>query len=129
MDEIERFSLSRMPLAEGVDWLWRYMLAEKFLEEIWNEHRGRCWTNVLTFPVMVQLIHDALMSFNSGRESFQKHQADGTLETSLQAAYGKLARIPVAVSQAFLFQSTKRLRQMFPDSACCHKPSSLKEFR
>jgi len=107
MEEFDRTAVARMPLAEGVGWLSRYVLDDLFLEEIWDEHRGRCWTGMLSFPSMVQLIHDALLNYKSGRESFLKHQRDGRLETSLQAAYGKLSRIPVAVSEALLLRSTE----------------------
>lgn len=128
MDEGQRLAVTRMPLVEGVLWLFRHALGDDLLEEIWDEHRGRCYDDVLTFPVMVQLIQDALMRFPSGRESFLKHQADGLLETTLQAAYGKLSRIPVAVSQGLLRSCSQRLRKLFPEWSCSEKPGSLEGF-
>ncbi len=129
MEEFERRALEKMPLAEGVGWLWRFVLDEEFLDSIWGRFRGRCYTGVLKFSLIVQLIHDALLNFGSGRESFRKHQIDGTLEASLQATYGKLARLPVAVSQAMLSETTQKLRQLFPDQMSLQKPLSLNGLR
>ncbi len=129
MDEFDLKTVSRMPLAEGVVWLWRSVLDEALLERIWESHRGRCWTNELTFSSVVQLIHDALLNYDSGRECFQKHRADGTLSASLQAAYGKLRRIPVAVSQALVDEGTQNLLNLFPNGASRKKPASLQGFR
>ncbi|MDX1968076.1 MAG: transposase [Planctomycetaceae bacterium] len=129
MDAGQRAALARMPLAEGVGWLWRYVLDDDALQQVWDEHRGRCWNGILTFPLLVELVRDALLECRSGRESFLKHQEAGTLETSLQAAYGKLKRTPVAVSEALLRHCTQRLRDVFPEWACWQKPRSLQAFR
>ncbi len=128
MDDFDRGAVARMPLAESVGWLVRYVLDDAFLEELWDQHRGRCWTKVISLPLIVQLIHDALLNYESGRESFQKHRADGTLEASLQAVYTKLSRIPVTISQALLSKSTQRLCRLFPRWAAWKKPSSLRAF-
>lgn len=129
MDEIDRRAVARMPLAEGVIWLWRFVLDESLLERIWERCRGRCWTKELTFSSIVQLVHDALLNYDSGRECFQKHRVDGTLSTSLQAAYGKLSRIPVAVSQALVDEGSRNLLTLFPDGVSRKKPASLRGFR
>ena len=128
MDEFDRKAVSRMPLAEGVVWLWRSVLDEALLERIWESHRGRCWTNELTFSSIVQLVHDALLNYDSGRECFQKHRADGTLSASLQAAYGKLSRIPVPVSQALVEEGTQNLQKLFPNCMSRKKPRLCRDF-
>ena len=129
MDAGAKWAVGRMPLAEGVQWVLRYALGDELLQGIWDEHRGRCYDKTISFPLLVWLTRDALMEFNSGHESFIKHQADSTLETSVQAAYGKLGRTPVAVSQGLLLQATRRLRELFPEWACWQTPASLRAFR
>ena len=37
------------------------MLDEPFLDWLFDEHRGRCYERLLTFPTMVYLIRDALV--------------------------------------------------------------------
>ena len=128
MEDLERAMLARVPLAEGVLWLWRHVLDEAALQEVWDENRGRCYDRVITFPMLVMLVHDALLRYASARESFLKHAEAETFAASLQAAYGKLSRVPVPVSQAFLLQSYRRLRELFPGWACWQKPESLRRF-
>ena len=65
--------LTRLPLAEAVLWLWRWVADEAVLQELFNRERGRCYEQVLRFPVLVQLIADALLGHRgSGRKSFQR---------------------------------------------------------
>ena len=129
MDAGPKWAVGRMPLAEGVQWVLRYALDDERLQGIWDEHRGRSYDKTISFALLVWLTRDALMEFNSGHESFVKHPADSTRETSVQAAYGKLGRTPVAVSQGLLLQATRRLRELFPDWACWQTPASLRAFR
>ena len=64
---------------------------------------------------MVALIGDALLEHQgSGRQSFQRGREHGELTVSLQAAYQKLARLPLAVSEAFVADSTQRLLPLLP---------------
>lgn len=92
MDDTERAMLERVPLAEGVLWLWRHVLDESFLQGVWGDHRGRCYDHMISFPMLVTLVHEALLHYGSGRASFVKHAEAGTLGASLQAVYGKLGR-------------------------------------
>lgn len=128
MDDTERAMLERVPLAEGVLWLWRHVLDESFLQDVWDDHRGRCYDHMISFPMLVTLVHEALLHYGSGRASFVKHAEAGTLGASLQAVYGKLGRTPVAVSEAFLRRCHRRLRELFPGWACWQKPDSLQRF-
>ena len=55
----------------------------------------------------------------------------GELETSFRAAYGKLGRIPIPVSTAFLAGCTARLREVYPERAAGPDPAaeSLDDYR
>ncbi len=121
--------LTRLPLAEAILWVWRWSADEVFLQELFSRERGRCYEQVLRFPVLVQLIADALLEHEgSGRKSFQRGQEQGQLATSLQAAYEKLGRLPLGLSEAFVAEGTARLRQFYPAGAQLAVPPSLQEF-
>jgi|GEM_PF-3084834 len=75
---------------------------------------------------MVQLIADALLEHQgSGRQALIRGAECGELEVSPQAAYGKLRRIPIGLSNAFLAHTTDRLQQVFPPAAQVQLPGSL----
>ena len=127
--EFGRAVLTRLPLAEAVLWVWRWMADEAFLQELFSRERGRCYEQVIRFPVLVQLMADALLEHEgSGRKSFQRGQEQGQLATSLQAAYEKLGRIPLGLSEAFVAAGTARLRQLYPAGAELAVPPSVHEF-
>lgn len=130
MDCPSKEVLARMPLAEGVFWLWRWVTCEERLSAIWDQNRGQCYEKLISFPVMVHLVADALMHCGgSGRHAFEQGIADNVLESSIQAAYKKLGRLPIKVSQAFLMECTKALRNLFPESELRPLPESLSKFR
>ena len=72
----------RLLLAESLMTLWAYVFSYQRLQAIWEEHRGRCYESVISFPVMVRLVADALLNYNSGRESFRKGIEKGVLVAS-----------------------------------------------
>ncbi len=129
MEAIGKEVLARMPLAQAVLWLWRQVTSEDRLQGIWERSRGRNYEQVITFPTMVALISDALLQSGSGRRSFEKGVEAGTLPASFQAAYGKLGRMPIAVSQTLLQELTASLQQMFPEWAMWAIPESLQSFQ
>ena len=103
MDRPTSAMLKRMPLAEGVMLLWRWVASPTRLQGIWDRFRGSCYQKLLKFALMVRLIADALLQHGgSGRRSFEKYAETEELPCSVQAVYKKLARLPVAVSEAFL---------------------------
>src|SRR5436305_1641410 len=107
--------LRRLPLAEAVLLLWQDHCGSQTLDALFEAHRGACYTRELSFATLVALIGDALLQHNgSGRQSFQRGRDKGTLSVSDQAAYQKLGRLPLAVSEAFLSASTQRLLDVFP---------------
>ena len=130
MDRPSKEVLARMPLAESVLLLWRWVTSEERMHSLWSDHRGRCYQRVISFALIVHLIADALLRYNgSGRRAFEKGIENGELETTIGAAFKKLGRLPVALSQAFLSHCTAALRQAFPEWAEWKLPKSLRRFR
>jgi hypothetical protein len=130
MDRPSKEMLARMPLAEAVLLLWRWVTSEQRMQSVWNDHRGRCYQKIISFALMVHLMADALLKYNgSGRRAFEKGIENGELETNVGSAFKKLGRLPVPLSQAFLSHSTAALRQAFPAWAEWKLPSSLRRFR
>src|SRR4051794_35897929 len=102
MDGVDPKVLARMPLAEAVLVVWRFVADESRLEGIFERHRGRCYEQSISFATMVQLVADALLEHEgSGNQSFSRAKEAGALEATTRAAYGKLGRMPLALSTAF----------------------------
>jgi hypothetical protein len=118
---------ARMPLAEAVVQVFQFVGSQTRLQAIFEEHRGRCYDKQIRFPDLVTLIGDALLEHGgSGNQSFSRAREAGELNASKVAAYGKLGRLPVAVSQAFLTELSDDLRQLFPTQAHRQPPVSLR---
>lgn len=129
MDDLDRERLARMPLAEAVLLVWRWLADELWLADFFQRHRGRAYQRVLSFGVFTHLIADALLQYEgSGRQSFERALEQKTLDVSIQAAYGKLRRIPISLSMAFLAEGADRLRALLPTPVGKSLPDSLNEF-
>jgi hypothetical protein len=75
--------LGRLPLAEAVLTLWRWVADPLFLLSLFARHRGAGYEKVISFGVLVQLIADALLEHRgSGRKSFQRGRAQGRVPPS-----------------------------------------------
>jgi len=130
MDAIDTKAWQRVPLAEAVLTLWRFVVDQDRLEDLFERLRHRCYTRILEFHTLVQLMHDALLVYRgSGRQAFERAKKDGQLPVSIQAAFGKLGRVPVELSQGFLAECMDRLRQVFPKTTLRTLPPSLRGFR
>ncbi len=129
---MERFDLQvlhRLPLAEAAYRLLAFGLDPAFLQPIYDCHRGSSYTKAISFATLTHLVSDALFAGKSGLSFFQKGQADGTLPASIEALYGKLRRVPAAVSIALLEQTSQRLQAVFPaGSAEYSLPPALAAF-
>jgi hypothetical protein len=120
-------TLARLPLAESVLLLWQQVADAAFLQGLFERHRGRCYDKVLSFPNLVQLIADALLHYDgSARASFEHALEDDALAVTIPAAYGKLRRLPIALSTAFLTEGTARLRELVPVRPAAVIPPSLR---
>ncbi len=123
MEAPAREIFARLPLAEAVLTLWRWVADANALDQIFDTYRGRCYEKILSFSLIVSLVRDALLEYGgSGRKSFEEAQDRGQLETSFRAAYGKLGRIPIPVSQAFLAECTARLQAVYPEQPQAQTP-------
>ena len=102
--------------ADGLrDRLRRQQLAWLLAEA--QQHRGRAYHKKILFPLMAQLVRDALLEPDgSGHKSFCQAQQDGILPAVLSCTYDKLAHLPPALSEAFPAEGGDRLRQVFPDT-------------
>jgi hypothetical protein len=130
MDGFARECLARVPLAEAVLWVWRWIADEGYLREVFDRHRGRSYDKILSFPTMVRLVADAIVHHGgSGRRSFERAAQCGELDASIQATFKKLGRLPVPLSMGFLAECTQRLEEIFPDVTAVQMPPSLHDFR
>lgn len=112
----DRTVLTRLPLAEAVLTLMRWMLDHTLLNSTYDDHRGRCHTRVLTFPAFVQLLFDCLTHpWVSARAALVKARDEKRLPVSLKAFYNKLKNTPVAVSLGLFRQAAARLHAVTPD--------------
>jgi hypothetical protein len=115
MDDFQRELLARLPLGESVLRLFAYVLAPPFLQELFEKHRGRCYERELTFDALVYLIRDALLVHGgSAQQSFEHAQESGQLPVAICNAYGKLGRLPLELSMAFLSEGSDRLGRVMP---------------
>ncbi len=129
MDGFAEELLARLPLADAVLSLFSWVTEESFLQEVFDEHRGRTYESVLTFPTMVNLVGDALLEHDgSGRRAMLQAEVRGELEASRQAAYGKLRRMPISLSNAFLRCTTQRIQQVLPENNCTRLPACVRSF-
>ncbi len=118
--------LNGIPLARAVLSLAEYTLQAPFLNELFAQHRGRCYEDVLTFPQLVHIVFDALrQQRGSGRKVLRRAREQQQLPTCREAFYGKLRRLPVALSLALLAATSERLRAVLPPVMTEALPAAL----
>jgi hypothetical protein len=124
--EFAREVLIRLPLAEAVLSLWRWVADPLFLLSVFARHSERGYEKEIRFGVLVQLIADALLEHQgSGRRSFERGREQGLLTASVQAVYQKLGRVPLGLSEAWCAESTARMRPVYPVAAGVAVPLTL----
>lgn len=105
----------RLPLAQATLALLDYVTDDAFLHDLFQRQRQASYEKVISFPLFVHLIADALLQHDgSGHQSFRRAQEDGSLDASVQAMYGKLGRVPISLSRGFLAETTPRLQELLP---------------
>jgi hypothetical protein len=127
----DREVLRCLPLSEAVLLLARHATAPEVLNDLFDRHRGAGYERELSFATLVALTGDALLEHEgSGRQSFQRSRVHGELTVTDQAAYQKLGRLPLPVSEAFLAEATQRLLQVLPAPALhpASLPASLRDW-
>jgi len=108
-------ALARLPLAEAFYTLWAYLATDDTLDALFAQHRGRCYEDQLRFPELVEVLAAALTRYHgSGRRAIADALNRQQLSTQCRAVYGKLARLPLPLAEAFLATLTARLRPLFP---------------
>ena len=108
-------TLARLPLAESFYTVWAYLATDDVLEGLFAQHRGRCYQDQLRFAELVDVLADALTRYRgSGRRAILQALQRQQLSTQARAVYGKLARLPLPLAEAFLAGLTARLRPLFP---------------
>jgi hypothetical protein len=96
-------ALARLPLAEAFYTLWAYLATDPVLDDLCAQHRGRCYHDQLAFAELVEVLADALTRYHgSGHRAITKALERQTLPTQARAGYGKLARLPLPLAEAFL---------------------------
>lgn len=119
--------VNQLPLAEAVLRMFDQIAQPDFLDDVFEKYRGRSYTAEITFPLFVNLIADALLQHHgSGRQSFTRSIESGDLDASIQAAYGKLRRVPLSLSMGLLSEASARLHELFPAGIAANEtPESL----
>jgi hypothetical protein len=108
-------ALARLPLAESFYLLWASVATDSALDTLFEQQRGRCYQDQLRFADLVQVRTDAVTRYHgSGRRAITKALEHQQLPTQQRAVYGKLARLPLPLAEAFLAGLTARLRPLFP---------------
>lgn len=130
MDANIRFVLGKTPLAEAVWLLFDNVLSDSFLANFYDVHRGRCYEREFSFAHIVHLVSDALLRNESrALPTLVDHEQSEHRPATEQAFYGKVRRMPVSLSEAFLLQATSRLRAWMPATPVAELPKSLSAFR
>jgi hypothetical protein len=107
--------LERLCLANAVLTELRYVLDPVFLNEVFQNYRGRSFEQQISFATMVHLIGDALLQHEgSARQSFERAEEIAPLPASVEACYRKLGRIPLSLSVGFVECASQRLLELFP---------------
>jgi len=118
MDSVDEVVLAKMPLAEAVLTVWRLIADGDRLQAIFDRYRGRCYEQSISFATMVQLVADALLEHEgSGNQSFARAYESGDLEATTRAAYGKLGRLPLALSVGWFGELSAAIAALFPEAA------------
>lgn len=117
----------RTPLANATLTLWAYLLKPATLEGIFDRYRGRSFEHILGFAAFVELIRDALVLHKgSARQSLDRAEEQGDLPTCREAFYGKLRRIPIALSVGFFEELSALIRPLLPTGhAVAQAPAAL----
>jgi hypothetical protein len=131
MDTDIRALLDKVPLAEAVWLLWNDALPDEAVNALFHSHRGRCYEREFTFANVVHLVNDALFQHGGhGRQTLIRQSSTEYCPASEQAFYGKLRRMPIALSEAFLADGAHRLRPWLPAGhSGVDAPPSLRDFR
>jgi Transposase DDE domain len=121
--------LAKLPLAESVLMVMRYVFDTTDLSVLYENNRGRCYTKDLQFPVFVELFWECLTGpWDNVRSGLVKADAEGRLPVSLPAFYEKLAGTPVAVTRSLFRECNAKVRELLT-AECSDVPACLRNLR
>ncbi len=107
--------IGQLPLADAALSLAGYVFQPEFLNALFQKHRQRSYEDTLSFPGFVQLVSDSLLHHaGSARQCLDRATKAGTLPVTPEAFYGKLRRVPLALSLGFLAEVSLRLQELLP---------------
>jgi hypothetical protein len=107
--------LRRLPLAEAFYSLWGYAASDTVLDLLFDNYRGRCYEDKLSFCELVWVLADAITRYKGkGRGAILDAIEHQRLSCQARAVYGKLSRLPLPLAEAFLSALTARLRPLSP---------------
>jgi Transposase DDE domain len=116
MSEATGFSaevLSRLPLAQATLELARFVHQDDFLAELFEQHHADSYQCLISFPHFLDLVSDSLLNrHGSLAAALDRADEQERLVASRQAYYGKLRRLPLELSTAYLRESACRLRPL-----------------
>jgi hypothetical protein len=123
--------LKRMPLAQACYEIMGQVFSGALLDDVWERGRGNGYERKLTFKMVVELVESALLRHHgSGRKSFDEAQEAKRLTASRTATYGKLGRIPLAVSVGLLQSGSEELGKLVPEGVFANPlPKCFDEFQ
>jgi hypothetical protein len=126
----DREAASRLPLADASLRLLDFVTDADFLAGVFQRHHGRSYESAITFPTLVHLITDALLGHRgSAHQTFVEAQTNEVLKASVQAAYGKLRRVPISLSTGLFTEAAARLQGLGPSVVAQALPPSVTSFR
>jgi hypothetical protein len=125
--EVER--MQRSPLAACVLELSDFVFNDQLLARIWDQHRGRCYQDVLKFPDFLRLMRDALVNHGgSAHKLFVDLERTGDQPVDESNFYRKLSRTPVELSRALLREGTTQLAGLMPSGSGATLPACFDSF-
>jgi hypothetical protein len=111
----DRQVLAKLPLAEAVLIVMRYVFEAADLTALYEANRGRSYTKELGFAALVELLWDGLTGpWKSVRNGLVKADEAGRLPVSFAAFYQKLGGLPIAVTRALFRVCAAKLRELLP---------------
>jgi hypothetical protein len=123
--DFARQVLDGLPLAHASLALVAYGIPTSLLTALFEQHRGRCYEDVVTFTQLVDWLFDALIEHHgSGRQAHLKRHRQRD-DACNEAFYGKLRRVPSRLSEAFLRDVTDRLAALLPKVVAHRIPTSF----
>lgn len=118
MDSFSRELMRRSPLAASVLEACDYMFDDQLLASIWEQGRGRCYEDTLSFDALLRLMRDALIRHGgSAHQLFVELESDDSHPIDESNFYRKLSRTPTAVSRGLLSACTQRLAGLMPEAS------------